>query len=186
MWTSARSELEAIGMQVSAVTDTESWQVVAGFLPVSAVSGAAQVTGLKSLTPTAFPERSSSGIGVNEWEALSFDDQLRRILPSVDGTDMDIGIMSDSINQVGGKVAGSQSTGDLPPGGRVNILSDWANPNATDEGRAMAELVYDLGPGFDIIYHTAFRLWPHQRARGRHGGEGHVHRRVCRGTQSVW
>jgi hypothetical protein len=51
--------------------------------------------------------------------------------------------MSDSINQVGGGVSGSQATGDLP--GTVNVVQDAAG--GTDEGRAMAEIVYDGAPG---------------------------------------
>ncbi len=41
----ARSALEAAGMEVTAVTDTPSWQVVAGYLPVNAIDDTAQIVG---------------------------------------------------------------------------------------------------------------------------------------------
>ena len=45
-------------------------------------------------------------------------------------------------------VAGSQATGDLPP--TVQILDDSV-ASGTDEGRAMAEIVYDTSPGIPKI-----------------------------------
>ncbi|MAE62839.1 MAG: hypothetical protein CMJ18_01085, partial [Phycisphaeraceae bacterium] len=178
----AQPALEALGLQVSAVTDTDDWQVVAGFLPVAAVGDAAQVPGLVHLAPTERPYLNSepdysvtlesegsfggnaSGNGINEWDELSGAEQVRRILTNVTGAGIDVGVLSDSINQVGAGVGGSQATGDLPAGGSVQILDDTAQctNNAgnvvpcSDEGRAMAELVCDLGPDLDIIYHTAF------------------------------
>jgi hypothetical protein len=74
---------------------------------------------------------------------------------------VDVGIISDSINKVAGGVAASQASGDLPAA--VTVLSD--RTNGTDEGRAMAEIVYDEAPGIDrILFGSAFVGGPVQKA----------------------
>jgi len=156
----ARSALAALGMEVTAVTDTPSWQVVAGFLPVDAIDDAAHLAGLGTLQASERGTTEAQGAASNQWETVSYADQLKRVLTSVDGNEanidgrIEIGVISDSINQVGGGVAASQGTGDLPLGNRVQVLDDGP-AGGKDEGRAMAELVYDIGPQFNILFHTA-------------------------------
>ena len=68
------------------------------------------------------------------------------------GLGISVGVISDSINQSHGGIAASQATGDLPAS--VVALSD--KPGGTDEGRAMAEIVYDEAPGISgIVFATA-------------------------------
>jgi hypothetical protein len=77
----------------------------------------------------------------------------------IDGTGVKVGILSDSFNStIGGTISGGiltgsapQLTGDLPP--EIEILD---NGSGSDEGAGMAELIYDLAPGCDIAFHTAF------------------------------
>ena len=100
----------------------------------------------------------AQGGTVNEWEALTKADQLKRIKTFIDGQTpfdnrIEIGVMSDTIDFVGGGISDSVASGDLPPGSRVSILDDASS--GVDEGRAMAELVYDLGEEYIILYHTA-------------------------------
>lgn len=55
--------------------------------------------------------------------------------------------------------ARNQDSGDLPP--QIQILReiDFANLNtASDEGAGMAELVYDMAPGVDIAFASAFAI----------------------------
>ncbi|MFV1967536.1 MAG: CARDB domain-containing protein, partial [Pirellulaceae bacterium] len=159
--TTAVPFLDDLGMEITAVTDTDSWQVVAGFLPVGLVGGAGHTPGLISLDASEQPTLNAAGSATNQWERISYADQLKRVLPEVDGSELniggriEIGVISDSINQVGGGVATSQASGDLPPGTRVTVLDDGP-PGLTDEGRAMAELVYDLGPEFNILFHSGW------------------------------
>lgn len=88
---------------------------------------------------------------------------LARSTFGVDGTGIEVGVLSDSFNSViGGTVSGtgcartltgssSQGSGDLPPS--VRLLDNGAG--GTDEGAGMAELIYDLVPGADLAFHTA-------------------------------
>src|SRR3972149_2843541 len=87
---------------------------------------------------------------------------LARSSFGVSGSGIKVGIISDSFNFLGGQAAGIAS-GDLPgpgnPGGRlppVNIVSDEFFPGNLDEGRAIAEIVHDLAPGAEILFHSAF------------------------------
>jgi subtilase family protein len=78
---------------------------------------------------------------------------------NVNGAGIKVGIISDSFNALGGMNAGVLSN-NLPGIGNtngfttpVNIVKDDAG---TDEGRAMAEIVHDIAPGAQILFHSAF------------------------------
>lgn len=78
----------------------------------------------------------------------------------VNGAGIKIGVISDSYNTLGGE-AGGIASGDLPGLGNPNA---FATPVSvvkddvvgTDEGRAMIELIHDLAPGAEILFHSAF------------------------------
>ncbi len=78
----------------------------------------------------------------------------------VNGSGIKIGVISDSYNVSGGEAAGI-SSGDLPGVGNpdgfltpVSVLKD--DTVGIDEGRAMIELIHDLAPGAEILFHSAF------------------------------
>ncbi len=71
----------------------------------------------------------------------------------MDGTGITVGVISDSFNTSGnGSAAADVASGDLPAAG-VDVLAD--EPDGTDEGRAMAQIVHDVAPGSAIDFHTA-------------------------------
>jgi subtilisin family serine protease len=88
----------------------------------------------------------------------------------VSGAGVRVGLISDTFtDRTTGRFAGSgcsrtftstaSSRDELP--GEVYVLAEpedltGANFNGIDEGRALAELVYDLAPGAQLYYHTAF------------------------------
>ncbi len=72
----------------------------------------------------------------------------------VDGAGSIVGVLSDSFGCSGnGSYAADVGTGDLPVG--VNILDD-TSATCSDEGRAMAQIVYDVAPSAGLAFHTAF------------------------------
>ena len=76
---------------------------------------------------------------------------------------MTVGVISDSIDQVAGGIAASQAAGDLP----ANVLTCSTIRAGTDEGRAMAEIVYDEAPGISgIAFTTANAAGRPARRRG--------------------
>jgi hypothetical protein len=69
----------------------------------------------------------------------------------VDGSNIRIGIISDSLVNVSVAV----STDDLPPDVIIVNGQDGSDvPDTLNEGRAMAELIYDLAPGATLLFHA--------------------------------
>ncbi|MBW4661620.1 MAG: S8 family serine peptidase [Drouetiella hepatica Uher 2000/2452] len=87
---------------------------------------------------------------------------LARELFNLDGTGIKIGVISDSYNAQGG-AATDVTTGDLPgrrnPNGYntpVRVLQDTLGIQ-TDEGRAMLQIIHDVAPGAELLFHTVGR-----------------------------
>jgi len=68
------------------------------------------------------------------------------------GTGVTIGVLSDSYNSLGGASSGIAS-GDLPASG-VHVLQDYGS--ATDEGRAMLEIIHDVAPDSPLMFASAY------------------------------
>ena len=74
----------------------------------------------------------------------------------VDGTGVKIGVLSNSFNRLGG-AAQDIASGDLPPTGTVladNLTGELSG--GIDEGRAMLQLIHDVAPGADLLFHTGY------------------------------
>ena len=92
-------------------------------------------------------------------EATGVDDLRDRY--GLDGSGITIGVISDSfataktIDSFGNPdtYATNIANGYLPSD--VNVLKDYAEPNATDEGRALSQLIHAVAPGADLAFHTS-------------------------------
>src|SRR5262249_48368046 len=101
----------------------------------------------------------NSGLVTSEGDHLIGADAFRNNT-GITGTGVTVGLISDSINQVDSGVDGtgdkgiaqSQRTGDLPAAG-VNVLRDGTS-ESKDDGRGMAEIVYDVAPGATLAFST--------------------------------
>ncbi|HEX6665380.1 MAG TPA: S8 family serine peptidase [Solirubrobacterales bacterium] len=126
--------------------------------------------GLKEvLTPIAAATECPSGTTVSEG-----DEQLRAAEArgefGVDGAGITVGILSDSfdLDESAETDAGEDAkTGDLPgaenPCGQPNptdVIEEYdpgpEDPEPTDEGRGMAQIVHDLAPGAELAFASAF------------------------------
>ena len=81
----------------------------------------------------------------------------------VDGTGVNVGVLSDSFNSLGGQsvdVLGNELPGALNTCGYTTPVTVQADAPSTspgeDEGRAMAQIVHDLAPGASLSFATAF------------------------------
>jgi len=138
--------LTGVGLEKGAVFG----KFVSGTLPLTAISAAESLSALKFIELS----RPFTRVGAATSQAdIAMQSDLARSTFGIDGDGVTIGILSDSYNLLGGEAADITS-GDLP--NDVIILDDTAAPPIVDEGRAMAQLIHDIVPGADLIFHTAF------------------------------
>ena len=142
-----RVDLQRLGMKHAAVYG----RMVSGRLPITAIKSLESLESLKSVRPAI--ARTRTGSVTSQGDVGMRSDQARTVL-GVDGTGVIVGVLSDSFDCLGGAAAGVAS-GDLPAGFNVvQEISDCAG--ATDEGRAMMELIHDVAPAATLAFHTAF------------------------------
>lgn len=141
--TVAARRLAAAGMEVRGRIDGPPTALVSGYLPVDGMRAITRVPGVTAVLPA--PEgRTDAGAALSEGDAAHRGPDARALGP--DGAGVKVGVISDSVNLVDPKVAGSQASGDLPPApGGIQVLADGTS--GVDEGRAMAEIIYDTAPG---------------------------------------
>lgn len=125
------------------------------------------------LTPMVAKRGGASGGGdLNTCQGAKTsegDTQLRaataRAQWDIDGAGVEVGLLSDSFARTTSptSAAGDVATGDLPgpgnPCGRtapVDVIEEGPADGASDEGRAMAQIVHDLAPGSPLAFATAF------------------------------
>ena len=110
-----------------------------------------------------YPATTNSGGVITQGDAAQTSNIVRDIFRTVDddgaivpvvGRDITIGVLSDSYDTAfGGPYAPLDvANGELPDD--VVLLKDNASP-ATDEGRAMMQLIHDVAPGAKLQFHTA-------------------------------
>src|SRR5205085_9367820 len=103
---------------------------------------AARLASTRAIVPTA--SHMSSGSTLSEGDGI-IRGPLARVFGAT-GAGVLVGVISDSIDQhPAGGLAASISSGDLPA--NTQVVSDGPLGNGTDEGRAMAEVIYDEAPG---------------------------------------
>lgn len=144
--TALLADLTALNMRKA----TMNGLYISGRLPISALPMIAKLKNLKFARPAYF--KTNAGLTDSQGvEALRAD--IARPLYGVDGSGITVGTLSDSFDCLNG-ASTDEANGDLPPG--VIVLDDSICPNGSDEGRAMMQLIADVAPGADQMFHTAF------------------------------
>lgn len=75
---------------------------------------------------------------------------------NVTGAGVRVGVISDSSNSVGGGLADSIASGDLPTNSELISEPDCTAISCTDEARALGEVVYDVANGVELFFATGF------------------------------
>ena len=141
-----KSDLVSLGMQNAVAFD----RIVSGELPIAAIPAAAALTSLNFARPAA--AMTNTGMVTSQGDHAIRADAARTTF-GVDGSGVTVGVLSDSFNCLGGAAA-DVASGDLSP---VNVISEISTcSGATDEGRAMLQIVHDVAPGASLSFASAF------------------------------
>ena len=145
--------------QVGAENCKSSMNVVQAWIAIDQLPQLEDIPTLVCAMPEYLPTQNSGIVSSQGSKAMRSD--LINSFKGIDGTGVTIGIMSDSYNLLNGEAAGI-SSGDLPGPGNPNgfttaveVLSESDQLEATDEGRAMAELIHDVAPGATLKFYSA-------------------------------
>ena len=140
-----KSDLVALGMQQAVAFG----RIVSGQLPLSAIPAAAGLASLRFAQSAA--AMTHVGLVSSQGDHAMRSDIARNTF-SVDGSGVNVGALSDSFNCLGG-AAVDVATNDLSP---VTVLQEDPDcTSATDEGRAMLQIVHDVAPGAGLLFATA-------------------------------
>ena len=160
-----RAQLEQLGFKTSAVFRND----IGGWLPVDQIDKAVTFTNLRFFkTAMMHTKVTQTGPLATQGDFVQRSLALKQstLYPGLTGKGITVGVMSDSFDCAGVANAEPGATGHsedyaddvamgaLPAG--VNVIEeDPACPNGTDEGRALAQIVYAVAPGVKLAFYTA-------------------------------
>ena len=139
--------VEAYGFQITACSEYRC----SGWVPIESVLAFADEPNVKAIKPS-IRMMEQAGSKVSEAVKSLQVDLVRQADPTLTGEGLRIGIISDSFDRLG-TYAQDVSTGDLPSD--VTVLKEYTGNDGTDEGRGMAQLIYDLAPRAKLFFYTA-------------------------------
>ncbi len=143
----AEGLLRQQGTDVIATNDRAPFKIIEGWLPLKAIAAIAASPHVKTVVGVLVGGVDVGAV-TSEGDAAHNGPAARALGGGVTGAGVTVGVISDSINLVGSGVAGSQASGDLPA--TVTVLAEGAS-GSSDEGRAMAEIIYDMAPGITTM-----------------------------------
>src|SRR5262245_48009537 len=143
---SLQADLQALGAQGVVAFG----RIVSARLPITAIPALDGLASLRFAHPAYRTTRA--GLVTSQGDQAMRADIARATL-GISGAGVTVGVLSDSFNCKGG-AAGDVASGDLSP---VNVLQDepLCGFSATDEGRAMLQIVHDVAPGASLAFATA-------------------------------
>jgi hypothetical protein len=161
----ARAQLEQLGFKTSAVFRDD----IGGWMPVDRAADAAALGNLRFVKTAMMHTRATTPDPVAyEGDYVQRSFFVRQANPALIGTGVTVGLISDSFNCAAVDNATSKvhiddyaddvALGALPVG--VNVIKEdpatAAGPcPGTDEGRALAQIIYAIAPGAQIAFYTA-------------------------------
>jgi|GEM_PF-6515625 len=139
------------GMGGEIIIRSKMYRVIDAYVPVSMISTIADDSRIATVSANRRAITKQQGQANNQADQGLNADSLRQAL-QLTGDGIKIGVVSDSVNAVGGGLADSFASGDLPPPSDIDVLEDGSG---TDEGRAMLELIHDIAPKASLAFATS-------------------------------
>jgi len=160
-----RSDLKILGVAVTATEPNWRAGMFEAYLPLEQAETVARMRGVMSVHLLRSP-RLHVGSVTTQGASVLHSDQVNTpgvVTPNgITGRGITIGVLSDSFDTSGltPSALDDVQTGDLPsigvPDGRPGLKFLIDGPDeSTDEGRAVAEIAYDMAPGSSLCFATA-------------------------------
>jgi Subtilase family len=152
-----RQRSEAEGMKVR--DQSAEHKILEGYVAVSNVKALAATPGVASVSQALKP---FTRVGAATSQGVHAQ-RVDRVPPGIDGSGITVGALSDSFDTATETIDGAPlkvhaaddvESGDLPAQG-VTVLQDDPSAGATDEGRAMLQIVHDVAPRAKECFATA-------------------------------
>src|SRR5262245_22941671 len=140
-----KSDLMFVGMS----DEVALGRIVSGHLPIRAIPAASALASLQFAQPAVAIANVGLVTGQGD-QAVRSD--VARTLFGVNGSRVNVGVLSDSFNCLGG-AATDVANNDLSPVTVIQEISDCSD--GADEGRAMLQIVHDIAPGANLLFATA-------------------------------
>jgi hypothetical protein len=152
-----RADLVAQGAEVTASTADVPlarglrWpaglDVIQAWVPAARVEKAAELPWVAAVTTA---EEGHTDAGSVDSQGVPLHRADRAQTAGIDGTGVHVGVVSDTVTHLADAVA----SGDLPAG--VNVLATGVcGTPPCDEGTAMLEIIHDMAPGADLLFHAS-------------------------------
>ncbi len=149
----ARARLESLGL----TRGSNFLNVVSGWLPMDQLSAAASLPEVRNIRTSMM--KTNVGAVTSQGDIIQRSSFLRppSLIPGYTGAGITVGVLSDSFacrDEIK-SYADDVASGDLAA--NIEVLEEISDCNGgADEGRGMAQIVYDVAPGSTIKFHTAF------------------------------
>ena len=137
--------LQALGMQAISVSDF----LISGHLPVTTLTRVSELPGVKHIRRNGAFTRHGRVRSQGFWAARA--GSIGRLFDYF-GEGIRIGVMSDSFDCLGGAAADIAS-GDIPADVTIVQELDYCE-SGTDEGRALIQVMVDIAPSAQYLFHT--------------------------------
>jgi hypothetical protein len=167
----AQGDAAALAVQLQQLGARHTSQysnLVSAFLPVDRLKDAAALSGVRFMRASRAFTRTGSITTQGDYFQHSDLVRASTTVPGLTGAGVVVGVLSDSFACTSAITNYPQdvASGDLPSG--VQVLEEYdataagvpvptdSCQGATDEGRAMAQVIYDVAPGVTLKFHAGF------------------------------
>jgi hypothetical protein len=136
---------------VGVLRSNTEFAIVHATVPPATLAAVAELPFVRWIGPPAYSVRRTGSV-TSEGDTVMHADLVRTTL-GVTGKGVKVGIIGDSLCDP----ATSINSGDLPATITVVNGQDGCTASETlDEGRVLAEIIYDLAPDATLLFHTGF------------------------------